>query len=130
MANAPIEYASAGGQGGALTKRGDLRLYRQAVEGGYNIPPEIRQEIVETAHQILNAGPSFDKEGNRNYRDVLSAAKVLLACDKMDLEVEKMASAGPGTVNNTQINNLVGVDLSKLTTEQLRALAHDDNPNP
>lgn len=130
------EYATAGGSGGILAQpvlsRSDMVLIRRAVQGGYNLSAEQRQLIVARATEILEARPEVleDKDGNVvgvSYRDQLGAAKVLLAADKLDLEAEKMerAQAQPGTVNNVQINN--GVDLSKLTVEQLRALAGGAN---
>ena len=96
MANAPLEYASAGGQGGVLTKRSDMVLERKAIKGGYNLSPEQRQDIVARAHEILMAAPEeiTDREGNTvgvSYRDQLGAAKVLLAADKMDLDVANAA---------------------------------------
>lgn len=129
MANAPLEYASAGGQGGVLTKRSDMVLERKAIKGGYNLSPEQRQDIVARAHEILMAAPEeiTDRDGNTvgvSYRDQLGAAKVLLAADKMDLDAEHMARADKsGTVNNTQINifNASQTEdaLAKLTDDEL-----------
>lgn len=98
------EFATGGGQGviEPMPSRSDLRLYRKAIIGGYNLTPEQRANIVQVAEQVLNAGPCITENGI-SYRDALAAAKVLLACDKMDIEVEKMAQ-GPGDTNNTQIN--------------------------
>jgi hypothetical protein len=130
-----IEYASAGGQGGTLAapSRSDLRMFRQAINGGYNLTPEMRAEIVAVAREILNSPPSIGKDGAVSNRDQIAAAKVLLAADKMDLDALKVAvdeSKQPGAssiTNNTQINNQV--DLSGLSIEQLKALAgsHDGN---
>lgn len=128
MANAPLEHASAGGQGvldqPRLT-RSDMVLIRKAVIGGYNLTPEQRQKVVARAAEILDAAPEeiTDKDGNVvgvSYRDQLGAAKVLLAADKMDLDVERGVSENQ---TNVQVNVQNGLDLSKLTPEQLRALA-------
>ena len=117
MANAPLEHASAGGQGGVLTKRSDLRLYRQAIEGGYNIAPEVRQEIVAVARGIMNSRPDV-VDGVVMCRDQLSAAKVLLAADKMDMDVEHAAKEAekPGE----QHLHLHG-ELATMTVDELRA---------
>ena len=109
-----IEYASAGGQGDAIEprpSRSDLILYRKAIKDGYNLSAEQRARMVRVAEALLESADE---------RSQLGAAKVLLAADKLDLEVEKLATASaPQTVNNTQIN--VGTDLAKMTDDQLRA---------
>lgn len=133
--------ANAGGQGVLDTRpsRSDLVLFRKAVNGGYNLTPEQRQKIVARAAEILESPPEvhYDDEGNitgASYRDVLGAAKVLLACDKMDLEAEKAASAS--VVNNTQVNidargnaELVAELRKQLTPDERREiLAKVDSP--
>jgi len=94
----------------AAPSRSDLRLFRQAINGGYNLTPEMRAEIVAVAREILNSPPSIGKDGAVSNRDQIAAAKVLLAADKMDLDALKVAvdeSKQPGAssiTNNTQIN--------------------------
>lgn len=44
--------------------------------------------------------------------------------------MEPAAQSAPAVQNNLQVNVQNGIDLSKLTPEQLRALAGDDNANP
>jgi hypothetical protein len=117
MANAPTEYASAGGQGGILTKRSDLRLYRQAIEGGYNIPPDLRAEIIATAREIMRSAPSIDKEGNASHRDQLSAAKIILAADKLDMEAEKLAATQATTHNHLHLHG----ETATMSDEAIRA---------
>ena len=113
MASKPIEYAS-GGQGvlDSPPSRSDLVLQRSAVRGGYNLTPEQRALIVARACEILEAPPEIleDKDGNTygvSYRDQLGAAKVLLAADKMDLDVERLAitrAQGPGGDKHLHLN--------------------------
>lgn len=96
----PLEYASAGGEGGVWGRRSDMVLERKAIKGGYNLSPEQRAAIVERAFAILQSKPEeiTDNDGNVlgvSFRDQLSAAKVLLAADKMDLEAAKMATETP-----------------------------------
>lgn len=126
-----------GGQGVLDTRpsRSDLVLFRKAVNGGYNLTHEQRQKIVARAAEILESQPEirYDDEGNiigASYRDVLGAAKVLLSCDKMDMEAEKLAAGVTGgTVNNTQYNidargnaDLVAELKRQLTVDELRVL--------
>ena len=124
MANAPLDYASAGGQGvldqPRLT-RSDMVLIRKAVIGGYNLTPEQRQKVVARAAEILDAAPEeiTDKEGNVvgvSYRDQLGAAKVLLAADKMDMDVERMAKE-PAPENHLHLHS----EASAMTTQEIRA---------
>lgn len=108
------EAVSAGGQGEILANpapsRSDLRLVRKAINGGYNLTPEQRQLVVARAVEILEAAPEVlaNKDGHAlgvSYRDQLAAAKVLLACDKMDLDVERLAAGvASGVTHNTQVN--------------------------
>lgn len=108
------EAVSAGGQGEILANptpsRSDLRLVRKAINGGYNLTPEQRQDIVRRAHEILLSPPELKigEDGatlDVSYRDQLAAAKVLLAADKMDMDVERLAAGvGSGVTNNTQVN--------------------------
>lgn len=108
------EAVSVGGQGEILANpapsRSDLRLVRKAINGGYNLTPEQRQLIVARAVEILEAAPEVlaDKDGHAlgvSYRDQLAAAKVLLAADKMDLDVERLAAGvASGVTHNTQVN--------------------------
>lgn len=99
------------------------------------VDADMREKIVNkllVGYFRLSVNEGMSQEELRNNLTILDRiAKTFGLLDRVDAEREKaMASVGTTTVNNTQINNLVGVDLSKLTTEQLRALAHDDNPNP
>ena len=93
-----------------------LGIYRAAVNNGYNLTHEQRRAIVREAFCVLE---SPDSEA----RERLSAAKVLLAADKLDLEAEKLQRGVVGNQTNVQVNVSNGLDLSKLTVEQLKALA-------
>lgn len=116
-----IEYD--GGKGAVQLKPLTvLGIYRAAINNGYNLTHEQRRAIVREAFCVLE---SPDSEA----RERLSAAKVLLAADKLDLEAEKLQrGVAASTVNNTQVN-INGVDasatiqeLAKLTPDQIRAL--------
>lgn len=62
------------------------------------------------------------QRGDRQDMKILARLSLVLArFDDIDLRREQGAT--PAIVNNTQVN--VGADLSKLTVEQLKALAHD-----
>lgn len=109
--------ADQGGKGDVQLKRLTvLGIYRAAITNGYNLTREQRRAIVREAFCILE-----DSESEK--RERISAAKVLLAADKLDLEAERMARGANMTQTNVQVNVQNGLDLSKLTPEQLRALA-------
>lgn len=108
---------SEGGKGALLKVPTTMIIYRAAVNNGYNLSPEQRRSVVREAACILEDSQSTKRER-------VAAAKVLLAADKLDLEAEKLGRPAAQVTNNTQIN--VGADLSKLTVEQLRALAGND----
>lgn len=119
------EAVEVGGSGGVLAQarlsRSDLQLVRKAVNGGYNLTPEQRQDIVRRAHEILMSPPELiiGKDGEKldvSYRDQIAAAKVLIAADKMDMDVERLAKE-PAPENHLHLH----ADASAMTTEEIRA---------
>lgn len=77
------------------------------------LPETTRKAIMQ---KLLGALAKADSP-----RDIGSLTRSLMKADELDLKRQQAAQGQPGTVNNTQIN--VGADLSKLTVEQLKALA-------
>jgi hypothetical protein len=96
-----------------------LNIYRAAINNGYNLTREQRRAIVREAFCILE-DPDSQK------RERLSAAKVLLVADKLDLEAEKMERGQGGTTinvsGNMNVADLRGVDLEALKAAKLRAI--------
>lgn len=78
------------------------------------LPPNTRRAIM---NKLISALAKAESP-----RDIGTLSRSLMKADELDLKRQQGVGAG-GIVNNTQIN--VGADLSKLTVEQLRALARD-----
>lgn len=78
-----------------------LRVYLTAINKGWNIPADKRQEILSACYDVLANGESE--------RDRMTAAKILVAANGQDIRLAEVAlnaakATAPAVVNNTQVN--------------------------
>jgi hypothetical protein len=64
--------------------RSDMRLYERALRQGWDIPAELRTEIITTMRQIIG-----DTTATR--RDRTAAARVLLQANRVELDAIRVA---------------------------------------
>lgn len=61
----------------------ETRLYEKALTQRWNIPPQMREEIIESLLRVL-------RDATASPREKTSAAKALMAADKLNIEQEKI----------------------------------------
>jgi hypothetical protein len=95
--------------------RGDLRTLRRAILAGWPVSEERRKATMEKLDALLQSADE---------RIVLGASKAMIDAFKANVAsfIALLRESEPNQTN-VQVNVQNGLDLSKLTPEQLRALA-------
>lgn len=124
-----------GGIGGAVvvdprTTGQDIRLIRRAIIGGWNVPQETKELVVNTMALLVNGKKRNDDgaiipDDDVGPRERARAAAVLALVDGIDQRTEAKAVAAPVAVSNTfntqiNVNNYTSADdLAKLPADEL-----------
>lgn len=121
------------GDGALRPGKYNLRLVRQAISGGWNVKPDVKERIVKQLARVVDES---DDDGN-----IIAASRTLIMADAADLKKELAAESAEmsngSTTNNfngpVQVNVVAPVQEAMKQPEYLeyletRALAEDSDP--